>query len=127
MNGGDILVIAKRWLVLVLVLTMLPVVGSAGDEVTLDELMEAVESGDVARAKTLLDQGADIGARGLNEAPLLAAAKIGDVNIVKVLMDKGADVTTRATKGRGRTALGAAQEGGYKEIEEILRAHGAKE
>jgi ankyrin repeat protein len=46
------------------------------------------------------------------------------VEVVRLLLDKGANVTKRAI---GRTALKIARKKGREDIEEILRAHGAKD
>jgi len=45
--------------------------------------------------------------------------------VVKLLLEKGADIHTKDKCGL--TALKRAQDFGYKEIVELLKAHGAKE
>jgi uncharacterized protein len=55
----------------------------------------------------------------------MKAAWQGNLEAVKFLLDKGADVNVQTQDGR--TAMKLAQERGYKEIVELLKAHGAKE
>jgi len=75
--------------------------------------------------KALIALGADVNAQNYyGHTALMEAADNGNLEEVRFLLDKGADVTTWA---HGRTALKIARNKGYKEIAEILRAHGAKD
>jgi len=56
-------------------------------------LCEAAYNGDVERVKQLIEEGADVNARGIKgKTPLLRAASVGHLDVVKVLLENGADV-----------------------------------
>ncbi|KAJ7588764.1 ankyrin repeat-containing domain protein, partial [Mycena floridula] len=78
--------------------------------------------------KVLLENGADVNAldRGsLWGTALLAAIHRNRKEIVEFLIESGADVN--ATGNNSETPLTLAIQGGHKEIEDILRSHGARE
>lgn len=89
----------KICLLLALVALVLPPAAFAQDKQKLNEdLWEAVRHGDAPAVKSLLDQGADVNARGRYQmTPLFKAAERGDAVIVRLLLDKGADVTVTDT------------------------------
>ena len=76
--------------------------------------------------------GADVNAKDENGMTPLHAVIVGSPvsqshkkGMVEVLISKGADVNV--TDSQGGTPLWYAKEGGYKEIVELLRKHGAKD
>jgi ankyrin repeat protein len=113
-------------------------------------LFLACERGNKEVAELLIDKGANIEARDklgrttlhiaakdgqkdfvelprdkLGRTTLHIAAKDGQKDFVELLIAKGADVN--APNNKGRTPLERAVDGGYTEIAELLRKHGAKE
>jgi ankyrin repeat protein len=78
-----------------------------------------------AKVLQLLEDGADINARGTTWGSAFAAAAAGGRgNIVELLLEKGVDVNA-ATFSDGGTALQAAAEGGHLEVVERLLEKGA--
>jgi pectate lyase len=77
----------------------------------------------------LLTKGADVSIKDdKGRTPLHIAAWYAahdNPKMVELLLSKGADINAKDSSGK--TALGYAVEGGYTEIAEILRKHGAKE
>ena len=112
-------------ILIVLVLgTVSPAVSAlaAGDKN--DELLEAIMDGDIERAKSLIDAGADVNARDIDGwTPLMYAALNGHTEIVELLIESGADVN--AEDNNGQTVLMFATRGGHTEIVEILIKAGA--
>ncbi|MBL7185843.1 MAG: ankyrin repeat domain-containing protein [Phycisphaerae bacterium] len=95
---------------------------SKGADVT--PLHLAVHMKDLAKAKSLIEGGADVNKRTqCGTTPLHTAAIIGSKNIAKLLIDKGADVN--ANSGVGWTPLHEAGESGQKDVAELLIAKGA--
>jgi outer membrane protein assembly factor BamB len=69
------------------------------------QLLEAAGKGDAAKAKALLDQGADVDAdNGRGGTPLYVAAEQGNAAVAKVLIERGADVNVKDLEW-GRTPL----------------------
>ena len=68
-------------------------------------LLDAVVMRDLARARELLKQGADVNARDKEheETPVILAAKFAGAEMVRILLDAGAEVDARDEWGR--TAL----------------------
>ncbi len=93
-----------------------------GDERT--PLMGAARRGYLDVMKALIALGANVNAKAAGHTALTVAAEKGNAEVVRLLLDKGADVTARAN---GRTALEITRTKGRKNIEEILRAHSAKD
>lgn len=88
-----------------------------------DDLHEAVESGDMAQVQALIAAGADVDAKGPNQAtPLILASLEGHSEVVKFLLDKDANIGSR-NEG-GLTALHAATYRGHFELVEILVTEG---
>ncbi|KAI1330207.1 hypothetical protein F5Y16DRAFT_415646 [Xylariaceae sp. FL0255] len=81
-------------------------------------LLDAVQS--------LIDQGADVNARGGHYGnPLQAASYRGHENIVRVLLDNGADINAQC--GFYGNALQAALSEGYENIAKLLNGYGSDE
>ena len=71
-------------------------------------LQAAVENGHEAIVKLLIDEGADVNAKAVEDngrTALQAAAENGHEALVKLLIDDGADVSSKAANNHGRTAL----------------------
>jgi ankyrin repeat protein len=80
--------------------------------------------------ETLISAGADVNAKDVRRGRAslhIAAWYTAEQNpkVIELLLSKGADIN--AKDNDGKTALAYAIEGGYTEIAEILRKHGAKE
>ncbi len=88
-------------------------------------LMAAAATGDVARVKALLSQGADVSATDekFGSSALGWAALEGHKEIVELLLANKADVNGR--NGSGGTPLFGAVVNGHTEVVEVLVAHGA--
>jgi ankyrin repeat protein len=87
------------------------------------QLIEAAKTGDIARARELLTQGAAADAsdrRGLT--PLIWASASGHLELVRQLLESGASVDRRATDGT--TALMLASANGFTEIVRTLLTRG---
>jgi ankyrin repeat protein len=87
----------------------------------------AVDWGNIAVARVLIEAGADL--QLLNhhgETALAHACEYGDTEIVRLLLDAGADVHCRGT-AYGRTPLHYAKFEGHKEIVKMLLAKCAVE
>ena len=68
-------------------------------------LLEAAGKGDVATAKALLDQGADVDAdNGRGGTPLYVAAEQGHAGVARLLLERGADPNVKDLEW-GRTPL----------------------
>jgi Ankyrin repeats (3 copies) len=79
-----------------------------------------------AKVLQLLEDGADINARGTTWGSAFAAAAAGGRgNIVELLLEKGVDVNAAGYGDYGRTALQAAAGSGHLEVVERLLAAGA--
>ncbi|MBI4965935.1 MAG: ankyrin repeat domain-containing protein [Desulfomonile tiedjei] len=104
MKTRHVPMITKLWRTAILVLALLPWVGTAGADATLDEqLIKAAARGDAPLAKSLLDKGADVNAERVGGTVLMAAARAGNLELVEYFIDKGADVN--ATNVLGQTVL----------------------
>lgn len=91
-------------------------------------LMRAAAKGNLEIVKLLLDKGADINAKTKKIGPALTLAlDNGHLEVARLLILKGADVNPRMHPLYRRNPLEIARTKGYKEIEELLRAHRAKE
>ena len=92
-------------------------------EVTL--LHDMAQSGDVAKARLLLDHGAAIDAveEEYRSTPLGLAARWGQRRLVELLLARGAD--PNAAGAAWSTPLAWARKKGHAEIERMLVAAGA--
>jgi ankyrin repeat protein len=87
-------------------------------------LIEASLHGHLATVRTLLDQGANINAKGSGGATaLMMACWWGHVDVVRLLLDRGANVNAKGPDGY--TALMEAARYGRFEITELLLERGA--
>jgi ankyrin repeat protein len=91
-----------------------------------EELADAVDKGDVLRARTLLEQGADPNAFARPSIPVLIQVVRGrDVRLTRMLLEHGADANTRDDLS-GKTALMIASELGYEDVVKVLMEYGAR-
>jgi ankyrin repeat protein len=82
-------------------------------------LLEVAASGDIAKAKSLLDRGVNVNLRGSDgRTPLTEAAFAGHAEMVKLLLSKGGDPTFKKADGSDAFALGA----GHKEVADIFKS-----
>ena len=89
-------------------------------------LRAAVLIGDLAKVKSLIEEGADINAKDASgNTPLYYAIQQRNEDIAELLIAKGADVN--AKNKSGQTALDIAIDQDHTGIVELLRKHGAKE
>ena len=96
----------------------------SGMNVHNNALIEASLRGHFDTVRRLLDQGADINAKGINGATaLMMACWWGHVDIVRLLLDRGANVNGKGLDGY--TALMEAARYGRLEIAELLLERGA--
>jgi len=93
--------------------------------VKVTSLHGALQLGDLARVKALLEQGVDVNAKDENgRTPLLLAARNNDVNTAKLLISAGADVN--AKENRGYTPLYYVFWFGNKDLTTLLISKGAE-
>ncbi len=92
----------------------------AESENTLDaQLLKAASEGRLGSVKHLLEEGADLEARGDTGAtPLLVSASKGHTEVVDWLLVRGAD--RAACDDHGRTASALAEQGDRREVLELL-------
>ena len=90
-------------------------------------LLKASEKGDLEGVKFLIENGADVNAKGCCDyTPLHEAAEKGHLEVVKYLISKGADVNAKSTGvfTSGYTPLHMAAGGGYLEVVKYLVSNG---
>jgi uncharacterized protein len=79
----------------------------------------AVQRNDIAR--TLIEHGADVNAKAVNDLTALhTAAARGNLEAAKLLLDHGADVNATATDGK--TPISYAEERNHPEMVEFLKS-----
>ena len=91
-----------------------------------EELIEAIENGNLKAAQSALRNGAEVNKMGCespNRTPLMIAAYEGKANLAKLLVEYGADVN--AKDHLGDTALMWAANSGHLNVVEFLVEHGA--
>jgi len=87
-------------------------------------LHEASAKGEMAKVRSLIEQGSDVNAKDMGLfTPLHAAVTHGHKEVVEYLIEKGADVNTKDTGGF--TPLHVAAVTGQPEIAEVLINNGA--
>jgi ankyrin repeat protein len=100
-------------------------VNQTGSAIETTPLIEAVEVGNLAAVRALLNAGADPN-KGLNTAtPLIVAAARGHMDVAKLLVDSGADVDATPKDVPQWSALCAAEASGHREVAKYLRSVGA--
>jgi uncharacterized protein len=101
---------------------------AAPDRIPGADFVIAIERGDVAKVRALLDDGAradtliEYGEHKIT--PLMSAAWNGRTEIAKLLLERGADVKARASDD-GQTALHNAAARGFDDVVQVLIAAGA--
>lgn len=89
-----------------------------------ETLHDAARWGDVAAAKRLIGEGADVNGRNERGIPALGVAVgFNKLDVVQLLLDSGADV--HAADGQGSTALHYAAGYGRREVAGVLLKAGA--
>lgn len=91
-----------------------------------EDLMKAIENGNLKAAQSALRNGADVNEMGRESpyrTPLMIAADEGKENLAKLLVEYGADVNAKDIVGD--TALMWAANGGHLNVVEFLVEHGA--
>ena len=91
-----------------------------------EDLIEAIENGNLKAAQSALRNGADVNKMGCESpyrTPLMIAAEEGKENLAKLLVEYGADVN--AVDHYGDTALMWAANDGHLNVVEFLVEHGA--
>ena len=87
--------------------------------------LDAVQKGDAAAVKAVLDQNVEVDAKFADDRTALSfAAERGSVEIVKMLLERGADVNAKDTSNHA-TAMTWALEKGHVEIIRLLLEKGA--
>lgn len=90
-------------------------------------LMQAIQTGDVLAARSILASGTEVDAISNNgeTALMIACRQYKSEAIVRDLISYGADVNAKSKFGL--TPLMIAKQSGRTELVEILKAHGAQE
>jgi ankyrin repeat protein len=88
------------------------------------DLLRAVDQGDLAKVKDLLENGADINAQSTQGTPLSLASFNGQIEIVKFLIEKGADVDVKDNAGWSPLIWASATN--HAEIAKLLIDKGAQ-
>jgi ankyrin repeat protein len=84
----------------------------------------AAEKGNLARVRTLLNNGVAVDAKdGQGRTPLYMTASWGRKQVVQLLIDKGVDVN--AKNNNGQTPLDSEVDWKHHDIAEIIRKHQA--
>lgn len=86
---------------------------------------DAVKTGDLAKTRQLLDEGADVNAADdQSETPLHRAVELGSLEITQLLLDHNADVASEDNDGNTPVHIAAAK--GRRKTIALLVKHGAK-
>ena len=96
----------------------------ATDNLGITALMRASLVGRTEEVIDLINKGANVNARDIDgETALMAASFSGYPEIVRLLVDTGAEI--HAKSRNGSTALSIATQNRQREVEAVLRQHGA--
>ena len=89
-----------------------------------DQLVLAANEGKLAKAQSLLSQGADVNMESplLKTTALMSAVIMNHPDIVQVLLEHGADANTKTSNGLTALTMAAL---GHTEIVKLLLSHGA--
>jgi uncharacterized protein len=120
--------VARGVLLVAAALALLALPGCGGEgsgDPTADRaLIEAARRGDVARVRTLLDDGADVAATDEQGATALIAAAYGNhVDAARLLVDAGADVNFQDSTRQSAYLIATSE--GYLDLLELTLANGA--
>jgi len=92
-----------------------------------DELVRAVEVGDISKVRNIISTGADVNCISNGWSALHMAADHGDGELVLLLLDHGADIEAQAKiSGFTATTLHVAARGGFVAVIRILLEKGAE-
>ena len=92
-----------------------------------DRLFDAVQKGDAAGVKAVLDKGVDVNTKfRYGTTALLYAAQKGNPEVVRLLLDRGADVNSKETLS-GMTAVMFAAFRGHTAIVKMMLDRGVTE
>jgi ankyrin repeat protein len=91
-----------------------------------EQLMDAVEEGNLEFVKLLIAKGADVNEEGFDGHTALGeTAQLDNLEMLELLIGKGADVN--AKNGEGHTAVRVAKDWHYQEdMVKYLKSRGAK-
>ena len=96
----------------------------ATDDLGVTALMRASLVGRTEEVMDLINKGANVNARDIDgETALMAASFSGYPEVVRLLVDTGADINAKSRNGS--TALSIATQNRQREVEAVLRQHGA--
>ncbi|MEM1394776.1 MAG: ankyrin repeat domain-containing protein [Cyanobacteria bacterium P01_H01_bin.150] len=103
---------------------MLRVAGASQQGLSINDLVKAAETGNLAKVKNLIKAGVDInGFSPTGHTALLQAVRENHIDIVKILIEAGADINL--SRRRGETPLMEAAMREHTEIVKILIKAGA--
>jgi ankyrin repeat protein len=118
-------IICRGWLKIFMCMILVPFFSLTLYAVSDYEFLHAIKSGDAARVKKLIDEGADIYAQDRRKnTPLHLAVTLGKASIVKVLLENMADIND--TNNDGITPLYLAVKNKHEEIISTILSSGAR-
>lgn len=88
---------------------------------------EALLTGDLKQARTLIEQGGDLSVRGgFEDTPLMIAAEWADLETVKALLRRKVDVNARDSDGNTALMIAAGGRPGHGQVGRYFSDHGVK-